>query len=349
MRILHMIPTLTGGGAERQLEYLAAELARRGHDVRVAYMHDGSGPWRGAPAEAVKLAPLRPWDPRLVTRTVSLLREWRPDVLHTWIVQMDVVGGIAAKLAGTPWVLREPTSAVFYRQAIKARLRIAVARAGAAAVAANSAGGIDYWTRHAPKLRRLLIENAVPLEAIDATPAATFARPTALYAGRLETLKNVNVAIAAAAEVMRETDLELLICGDGPERARLEGLARELGVGDRVRFAGFVESVWPAMKAARFFVSLSDFEGQPNAVLEAFAAGTPAILSDIPPHRAIADDAAASFAAREPGAVAAAMRRMLADPSAAAAQARAARRRVEARSIGAMTDAYERLYREVAR
>jgi len=349
MRILHLIPTLTGGGAERQLGYLTAELAQRGHDVRVGYLHDGPEPWRGAPAVAEKLAPLHPWDPRLITRLAARLRSWRPDVLQTWIIQMDVAGGLAAKWTGTPWVLREPTTNVLYERGVKARLRLAVARAGASVVAANSVGGMDYWSRKAPKVPRVLIENAVPLEAIDAAVPAATARPTGIYAGRLVTLKNVDVALAAAAEVMRERDFDLVLCGEGPERGRLEQRARELGIAERVRFAGFVPDVVPAMKAARFFVSLSDFEGNPNAVLEAFAAGTPAILSDIPAHRAIADDASALFAARDAASVAAAIRRALDDPAAAAVRARAARKRVEARSIAAMTDAYEQLYARVVR
>jgi len=138
---------------------------------------------------------------------------------------------------------------------------------------------MDYWSRKAPKVPRVLIENAVPLEAIDAAVPAETARPTGLYAGRLVTLKNVDVALAAAAEVMRERDFDLVLCGEGPERGRLEQRARELGIAERVRFAGFVPDVAPAMKAARFFVSLSDFEGNPNAVLEAFAAGTPSSSS----------------------------------------------------------------------
>lgn len=350
MRILHMIPTLTGGGAERQLGYLSRELVRRGHDVRVAYILSGVATWVNDEVLTIHLSAESAWDPRLLKQTVALLRSWRPDILQTWIVQMDVVGGLAAAATRTSWVLREPTSGVFYQRGIKAKLRLAIARTWSDAVVANSADGLAYWSQRAPWLEHRLIANAVAIDDIDGAPNTKLGpRPVGLFAGRLETLKNVDVMLAAAAEVMRDTNLEVVICGDGPDRARLEMIAQDLGHAEQVRFIGYAPDVWRYMKAAAFFVSLSDFEGCPNSVLEAFASGAPAILSDIPAHRGIADETSAVFVpVRDVPATAAAMRHTLADRTMAATRASVARSRVEKFSIGAMTDAFERLYEDVA-
>src|SRR5205085_2343578 len=122
--------------------------------------------------------------------------------------------------------------------------------------------------------------------------------------------------------------------------ADLEGRA-----GPRVRFAGYVRDVWSIVKGADLFVSLSDFEGSPNSVLEAFAAGTPAVLSDIPAHRAIADEQSALFVPlHDPAATAAAIRRALDERAEAMARARNARKRVEPATIKTMADAYESVY-----
>lgn len=349
MRILHFIPTVTGGGAERQAGYLCRELLRRGHDVLVAYLNEGVAPWQRAGTPVVKLASASPWDPRLLVRAARLIRSWRPDVVQTWILQMDVVGGIAAAMTRTPWVLREPTTGSYYAPGLKSWLRLSVARAAVDAVVVNSQGGQAYWSECAPRVPIRVISNAVPIAEIDRAEGLAAKRPFGLFAGRLESLKNVDVALGAAADVMRDRDLDLVIAGDGPDRERLEAKVRELGIGGRVRFAGFTPEVWPLMKSAAFFVSLSDLEGSPNAVLEAFAAGAPAILSDIPAHREIADASTAAFVPlRDVSATAGVMRDVLTDRAAAEARAHAARLRVESFSVSGMTDAYEGVYRELA-
>ena len=73
--------------------------------------------------------------------------------------------------------------------------------------------------------------------------------------------------------------LSLIIVGDGPERARLEARARNAGV--PVRFEGFQPCVDPYYAAADLFVLPSRSEGSPNALLEALAAGCPAIATRV--------------------------------------------------------------------
>jgi glycosyltransferase involved in cell wall biosynthesis len=343
VKILHLIPSLTGGGAERQLAYLTLEMRRRGHQVRIAYKSDGPAPWQAEDLPAHRLAASRHRNPCFLREIVALIRSWRPDVLQTWFVESDIVGGVAAALTRTPWVLREPSSGEFYAGRMKASLRVMVARLAADAIVANSEGGRAYWAKHA---RPRLISNAVPIEDIDlVTPANLGAVPSLVYAGRLETMKNVDVFLAAAAQL---SEVSVIVCGIGPRRARLEQLAAELRIADRVRFTGYTRDIWPIVKGAALFVSLSDFEGSPNAVLEAFAAGTPALLSDIAAHRAIADDRSAYFVPLgDVGATAAVMRQALADRGEAAARARNARLRVASWSSAAMADAYEEVYRSL--
>jgi len=258
-------------------------------------------------------------------------------VLQTWYIESDIVGGVAAVLTGTPWVLREPNTGVFYHGRSKGWLRKAIARLAAKTIVANSPGGTRYWSSH-PDAR--MISNAVPVDDIDAVASASLgAPPVIVYAGRPEGIKNVDVLIAATSQM---DDVQVIICGGGPRCADLQRLA-----GDRVRFTGFARDVWSIIKGADLFASLSDFEGSPNTVPEAFAARTPAVLSDIDAHRALADEQSAFFAPlRDVAATAAVIRRALADRSEAALRAGNARRRVESMTVEMMADAYERVYRE---
>lgn len=92
-------------------------------------------------------------------------------------------------------------------------------------------------------------------------------------AGRLTHQKGFDRLIDWMAALPPRTHLTLL--GDGPDRTKLEGQAQRLGVADRVHFAGFCDNPWRHYAGADAFVLASRWEGLPNAVLEALACGTP--------------------------------------------------------------------------
>jgi len=99
-------------------------------------------------------------------------------------------------------------------------------------------------------------------------------------AGRLTEQKAFGDALAAVARV---PGVELLLLGDGPERAILERRAVELGVGERVRFlgAGTRADVLTLFRAADVVLLTSAWENLPHTVLEALAAGTPVIATRV--------------------------------------------------------------------
>jgi len=103
----------------------------------------------------------------------------------------------------------------------------------------------------------------------------------AISVGRLTPIKGMDRLIHAWAVVCRERpDARLAIVGDGEERNRLEAMCRELGVEANVHFAGWSDPV-PFLAAARCFALLSHNEGMGRAVVEAFAAGLPCVVSDV--------------------------------------------------------------------
>ena len=103
IRILQCIPTMTGGGAERQLVYLCEGLTQLGWDVTVALLDLGPNVERLSRAgiHTEVLTHRTNYDPFLVWQLVDLIRRLRPDVVHTWLPTMNIIGGIAAGLSGT--------------------------------------------------------------------------------------------------------------------------------------------------------------------------------------------------------------------------------------------------------
>lgn len=350
MRILNLIPHVAGGGAERQLGYVSGELARRGHDVAVMYLHFQRT--SRTTIEGVELIPIHvssPFDPRIVYGVLREVQRRRPDVLLSWSLPMDIVGSVVSRLTETPLLLREPTSADYYRDVPwKAALRMRALKGVLRGVIANSENGASYWRQRATAVPVQVIPNAIDLDAVVAAGDAGV-RPRVLSVGRLLDMKNVDVLIRAVASA-RDLDLDVEILGEGVERNALEKLTARNGLADRVLFRGAVEDVWARLSGAAALVALSSFEGRPNTVLEAMASGVPLIVSDIPAHRELLDESSAIFVpVRDDAAVADALRETLRDREASRRRAAVARRMTEAWSIDAVTDAFERVLAAAAK
>ncbi|MEV0582478.1 glycosyltransferase [Nonomuraea sp. NPDC050310] len=107
-------------------------------------------------------------------------------------------------------------------------------------------------------------------------------RPTVLFVGRLDEEKRLDELVRALPYILNETDAQLAFVGKGNQRGKLEQLARRIGVGDRVRFLGFVpdEQMPQAFAAADAFGMPGVAELQSIATLEAMASGLPVVAAD---------------------------------------------------------------------
>jgi glycosyltransferase involved in cell wall biosynthesis len=153
-------------------------------------------------------------------------------------------------------------------------------------------------------------------------------RPTAVLVGRLSRQKGQDLMLRAWPRVQaRVPDAALLLIGDGPERYALEGLATE-----GVRFCGAVRPVSPWLAAADVVVAPSRWEGMSLSLLEAMARGRSVVASDVSGMREGLDpDCGCVVAVEAVDALAAAVADRLENPTLAAREGRAGRRRVEER------------------
>ncbi len=356
-RILHCIGSLGGGGAERQLAYLGPELIRLGWQVDVAFVRPGSNLRRLTEGGVGVhwLSRSIGYDPRLLQDMRDLIRRVNPDLIQTWLPQMDVFGGLAARVAGVPWVLSERCSAAAYPLTPKHLLRRFLA-SGADAVVANSACGRGYWaTKMHDPTGQYVVPNGLPLEEIAYAHPVSLADSNLpphdhllLNVGRHCAQKNLEPLLLAIRQIPSNVRLHAVFCGEGPSRARLEKLIQYYGLGERVTMLGYVSTVWQWMKRANVFVSLSSFEGHPNAVMEAMACGCPIVASDIPAHREMLDEETGLLVdPHSTTAVAEAIQQVLAAPAEAARRARNAQQRVKEWSVANVARKYEQVYQDV--
>lgn len=298
---------LTTGGAARRVMALARGFAAEGHAVDLLVLDPGA-PLTAELDPAVRLVPLEPprwlrafW-PRSGRRRALLaapllaayLRRARPGVLLSGASHMSLACLLASCLdrGAVPLVLRASSHLSAGARGPRAWLtRLLFPRAAAvAAVSAGVAADIRATTRVDPA-RVLTLPNPTLPPDVAARAAAPLDHPWArpgeppllLAVGRLVPVKGFDTLLRAFALVRRERPARLVILGEGKERANLERLAAELGLGaGELSLPGYEPNPFRWMARAAALVSSSRWEGMPGVLIEAMAVGCPVVATDCP-------------------------------------------------------------------
>lgn len=353
-RILHLIPTLEGGGAERQLTYLCTGLCELGWDVHVGLIRLGTNtPYLKATGARIHQIHCKGnYDPMILWQVIRLIRRLRPSIVQTWLPMMEVLGGISCLLTKTAYIISERISTRkhwdWWKQGLS---RVLASRA--MAVIANSVAGRRYWEAQPLHPACFVVANGLPLEEIDESTCGNFRDLGIedrgfhiLFAGRLDEQKSPESLIRAMPLVSSEIpDAVAIICGKGPLRTVLEKMVIRYALQDKVFFLGYVEYLWSLMKMSHVLVSPSLYEGCPNVVMEAMACGCPLVVSDVLEHRELLGEESALFVSPyRPNDIAKAIIEVLRHPEAAAIRARNAQRKAVAWSIKVMAQRHHMLY-----
>lgn len=332
MRVTFVIPAIASGGAEHALVILARRWSDAGRRVTILTYDDGSRPPFYELGESIRRTPLDiAGDSAGTLEAVANnlrrarvlrreLRRSRPDVIVSFIDQTNVLTLFAAAGLRAPVVVVEQSDPrTFPIPAAWARLRLLAYRR-AARVVLLSARDAEYFP---PRLRRrvAIIPNPFvppPAPAGDAgRDGRRDAPPTLIAVGRLHRDKGFDLLLEAFARVAADhPDWRLTILGEGEERARLEALRDDLGLGGRVSLPGRVKDPYEFLRSADLFVMPSRTEGFPLALCEALACGLPAVCADCAGgvRDIIEDGANGLLVPREDvGALVSALARLLAD------------------------------------
>jgi len=350
---------MKGGGAERQLTYLCNGLTSKGLDVHVALCNGGSNMERLDNCGAIihKLSGRGNHDVRILLQLVKLIKQIKPDLIQTWLRQMDVFGSLASIITSVPAVISERSSAMAYNHNWKHFLRALMGKR-AAAIISNSENGKWYWEQRTPhRVQKRVIRNIIPFEEIGRACCANLKidlEPTTklvIAVARFKRLKNLCTLLEAFEIVMRKSqDVAALLFGEGPLRGELTKVQERIGLGSRLGIMGFTSDLYTWLRRADVFVSVSHFEGNPNTVLEAIACKCPVVVSDIPSHREILNDSSAFFVdPSSKGDIAKGLALALSQEAQVKCKVAAAYENVSGHSPAAITQQYIEAYEEIVR
>jgi glycosyltransferase involved in cell wall biosynthesis len=305
LRVVVVLKWAGLGGAERQALLLARHLKEVvGAVVEVRALNDAEGRarelfrqsgipwvarrgrWRGSPPRTLAR----------LARAAAFLRSARPDVLLPYCDVPNVVCGLVWRSTGARicvWNQRDTLRFTLGERLVRRALR------STPVILSNSEHGAGFVAAHGAARERVrVIPNGVDLPPATAT-RAEWRRALAVDDSQLVVLslshfyerKDHETLLAAWQRALARADgnrasLVLVLAGR-PEGRRevLEALARDLGVADRVRFAGDVEDVAGLLQASDLSVLSSPdlgAEGCSNAILESMAAGLPVVGTDVP-------------------------------------------------------------------
>jgi glycosyltransferase involved in cell wall biosynthesis len=326
MRIMLLSTSMGMGGADQQILILARAMRARNHQVRIIALAPlGQMGFEardeGIPTESLGLQRSITDVPRIF-RLVKMLREWRPDVLHSHMLHANLLARAVRPLAQVPVLLSTihsindggalPRAAYRFSSRMVDRVTI-ISRLAAERYVASGAVPADLLE---------VVPNAVDTERFRRLPHARSALRQELgladefvwiAVGRFEEAKDYPNMIGAFTRVAAERPMSrLLLVGKGSLKDNVEQLVRSGGLEGRVHFLGVRRDVPELMSAADGYLLSSAWEGMPVVLLEAASVELPIVATRVGGVAEVVEDGTTGFlvAPGEPDALAGAMLRL---------------------------------------
>lgn len=358
MRLLFINSIQMFGGGEIWMLRTLQALQRRGHQVWLC-CRPGTELAKRAVAQGVPVQLLAfrgDFDPFTIARLAWFMKRERIDVVLTNMDKELRLGGVAAKIAGVPAVI--PRRGIDYPLKNRWRYRFAY-NVLAARVIANSEATKQALLQNAPWLdpkRIVVIYNGIDLQPfLHPSPRCWRTEwgvpreaPLLGFVGQLDERKGIDVLLSAFGRIRRQIpQARLVLVGRGPLHEMIASEARRQNWGDAVLLPGFVDDVVGVMQAIDILLLPSLWEGFGIVLIEAMAAGKPAISTNTSSMKEIIVDGQTGYLVPPGDAEALANRaiKLLQNPAQHEQFGNAARRRVaELFTLERMIDQLENLF-----
>lgn len=298
-RVMLVIHSMNGGGSERQMSYLANEIAiwaktrlvtldkgdndgysldPRIERVGLKLATNQGGFFRGILSNIRRIRALR-----------SQIRDWKPEVVVSFCDSTNILTLLACPTK-IPVVISERSDPrrqkltrpwELLRNRYYPRAKICVAQT-------RQVGDYLISARLIAPSKVIVIPSAIRIPEIDLptlnSNRLSHTNRTLVYLGRLSREKRIDRLLQAWSKLAsHHASWQIKIVGDGIERVPLQNLATELGIHASVHWALWSDDVWSSLGSANAYCLVSDYEGFPQSMLEAMASGLPIAVLDCSP------------------------------------------------------------------
>ncbi len=326
VKIVCIIHSLDGGGAERVMASLASRLVARRHSVTLVTLDDGTVERHAVDERVVRqrlnlmlesrgLAAKYFNTRNRVAAIRAVIRNQAPDVVLSFCDRTNILVLMASRALDIPVVVSERSDPAEQNLGtVWEYLRGRSYSKAAAIIALTEHSAAHLRERFTTTVR--VIPSAVDLPPIQSQRDSAIENRRILGLGRFQSEKGFDRLIDAfAAIATSRPDWSLRILGEGSERASLENQIRQLGLSDRVTLPGWIQPVWEELAQATIFALPSRYEGFPSALLEAMACGVPSVAVDCPsgPRAVINDDQTGLLVADDTSALSRGIARLIDD------------------------------------
>jgi glycosyltransferase involved in cell wall biosynthesis len=301
MKILHVIPSLNKGGAERICLDICLELKNQGHDVKLVTLHDTNSYTfltKELDYSTIKTQlQLSLYKPNKVDvkQLQEVIHSFQPDVIHSHLFEAEINLAFCQISSNTKRIIhfhdnmkqmqkwnwknlftldKEKIANYYERHLV---LKNLFKNSVAIGISKDT---INYIQQNVSKLKTHYLLNAIDLKRFKYTEQPSSSNNLVMI-GSLVQKKGQELAIKTVAELMkRGVDVQLFLLGDGQQRKELEMMSETLKVADNVLFEGLVDFPENYLINAKIYIHTASYEPFGLVLIEAMACGLPVVCTD---------------------------------------------------------------------
>ena len=282
MKLLIVIGNIGIGGSQRVAICLANYINNMENDNQAVLVTLDDFNGEKYDISAIPNVQIQPENSK-INALISIIRQQKPDVVLSMGTPMAIYTAPACVVCRVPHVVSERNDPAHFAGRTITRILSRLAMRTANGFVFQTRDAQDYYGEKIAK-RSVVIPNPLnKVESMPTTPYPGIRNKTIVSVGRLNRQKNQKMLIDAFAKLSKEfPDYTLTIWGEGSERANLEAQIQSLGMARKIHLPGTSDKVFDEIYDEGVFVLCSDFEGMPNALMEAMALGLPCISTNCP-------------------------------------------------------------------
>lgn len=277
------VGAITHGGAERVISILTHHMAKQGYHVEILLLHEQEIFYDIDDRVKITVVETESGTENIIKNILWIRRFFKKhaDTIISFLAPFNIVALIAHFGLKSKIIVADRNDPRFIPNKFPVRKLRDFLYVFANGVVLQTTQNKKYFSRSIQK-KSVIIPNPIDLGEKVGQALREKKRKEIVSVGRLMPQKNQALLLDAFANIKDDfPEYTLTIYGEGPERERLEKETIKRGIQNRVRLPGNVKDIFDKISSSEIFVLSSNYEGMPNALIEAMCLGLPCITTNV--------------------------------------------------------------------